>query len=184
MDKKKNDLLSNQQQLNDYNLLEETKKLRTAKSTVFVSKKNQYEDAQSTAVVFSIFGIVGDLFALLGLLDIYTLPFMATTYSQCSMMLLFTIFLIIGIVSWRKSKRLKEMIGTEEENDQAISSWLKETYTLEDLSSLCDENVADEINFLNQLDFLKNEAKKQFHDCPEDQIEHIAEDFLNELLDN
>ena len=48
----------------DYQLLEETKKLRTAKSTLYVSKKDRWEDASSTAYIFSLFGIIGDILEL------------------------------------------------------------------------------------------------------------------------
>ena len=38
---------------NNYELLEETKKLRTAKSTLYVPKKDRYEDSKSTAIISS-----------------------------------------------------------------------------------------------------------------------------------
>ena len=66
----------------DYQLLEETKKLRTAKSTLYVSKKDRWEDASSTAYIFSLFGIIGDILTILSLLGIISLPFASSLYPR------------------------------------------------------------------------------------------------------
>ena len=101
MNKKQTGTTSSNEQ--DYQLLEETKKLRTAKSTLYVSKKNRWEDASSTAYIFVLFGCIGDIIIVLSMLGILSLPIASTRFNQIIMLLLFTVFLMIGISSWKKA---------------------------------------------------------------------------------
>ena len=91
----------------DYELLEETKKLRTAKSTLYVPKKDRYEDASSSAFIFTIFGVVGDVVVILTILGILHLPIANNIISQIAMIGLFSFFLFVGITSWKKARFLK-----------------------------------------------------------------------------
>lgn len=173
----------NDNSLEDYKLLQETKNLRTAKSTLYVSKKTQYEDAGSSAIVLVVMGGIGFLLAILSLLHIISIPFMSTTYSQVTMLIMFTIFLALGVHSWIKAKKVQSLISDEEEASDNISTWLKENITLEKLDELEDSSVSSEINYLAKLDYLNQVAKQQFPTCSEEQIEFLVDEFLNSFFE-
>lgn len=174
---------SDDNSLEDYKLLQETKNLRTAKSTVYVSKKTQYEDAGSSALVLGVMGGIGFLLALLSLLKIISIPFMSTTYSQVTMLILFTIFLVLGFHSWTKAKSVQSLISDEEAASDNISTWLKENVTSEKLEELEDSSVSSEINYLTKLDYLNQVVQQQFPSCNQEQIEFLVDEFLNSFFE-
>lgn len=165
----------------DYQLLEETKKLRTGKSTLYVPKKNKYEDLESTAVIFSIFGIAGDALVLLTALEIVNIPFFRGLSSQISMSVLFTVFLYIGIHSWFKAKKLKPQISTEEDTTTQINAWMKENFTKELLASVEDADSPEEINILTKLSYMHDLVSEEFPDADSDYLDLLIDDFYNDL---
>ena len=165
-------------------LLEETKKLRTAKSTLYIKKKDRYEDLGSSAVIFIGFGIVGDLLALFALLDIITFPFVSSLYSQIVMLILFTIFLIVGITSWKKAKKLKSEIDSEEDITTKINAWMIKHITKDNLDAIHDEEVSAEINVLNDLNYIKEITLEEFPDIEPDYIELLAEEHYNNIYES
>lgn len=167
--------------LNDLELLEETKKLRTAKSTLYIKKKDRYEDLGSSAVIFIGFGFAGDLLALLSMLGIISFPLASTLYSQIVMLILFTIFLIVGITSWKKAKKLKTEIDTEEDVTTKINAWMIKHITKDTLDAIHDDEVSEEINVLNDLNYIKEITLEEFPDIEPDYIELLAEDHYNNI---
>lgn len=180
---KTNEQIIAEKTLNEHELLEETKKLRTAKSTVYVKKKDKYEDLGSSAVIFISFGFLGDLLSILSMLGILSFPFANTLYSQIVMLILFTAFLIIGITSWKKAKQLKTEIDDEENITVKITAWMMKNITTGKLDSIHDSNVADEINVLNKLGYIKELTMEEFPDIEPDYIELLAEDHFNSLYE-
>lgn len=177
------DNLDSQKNWKDYELLEETKKLRTAKSTLYVPKKDRYEDANSSAFIFTLFGVVGDVVVILTMLGILNLPIANNIISQIAMIGLFTFFLFVGITSWKKAQSLKNELEDEENDTNAINTWLEEHLTLDALSSIKDPSQAEEINYLHQLDYIKEQLNEQFPNLNEEYLELLADNHLSKLYD-
>lgn len=170
--------------LEDYQLLEETQKLRTAKSSIYVKKEERYQDLGSTAIVFLGFGLVGDILVILNLLGFQIIPWLAgNIVSNIILLVMFTGFFIIGITSWRKAKKLKAEIGTEENITEKINSWMAEHITKAVLDKVQDASLADEINFLNKLDYMKELVSSEFSDVEIEYIEMLTEEFYNKNFD-
>ncbi|MDE7426032.1 MAG: hypothetical protein K2N51_20435 [Lachnospiraceae bacterium] len=165
----------------DYQLLEETKKLRTGKSTLYVPKKDRYEDLESSAVIFTCFGIIGDVLVLLTALDIINIPFFSGLSSQITMAFVFTAFLIIGIHSWFKAKTLKPQISTEEDTTSQINTWMKEHITKEILSSVEDSSSPEEVNILSKLSYMHDLVSGQFPEADSDYLDLLIDNFYNDL---
>ena len=182
MNKKQTGTTSSNEQ--DYQLLEETKKLRTAKSTLYVSKKNRWEDASSTAYIFVLFGCIGDIIIVLSMLGILSLPIASTRFNQIIMLLLFTVFLMIGISSWKKAIILKSKIGEEEDTTKQINAWLEENMTKTTLDTISDTSVPEEIDYLNKLNYLKENLQQQFPDADIDYLDALADTYLTNMLDS
>lgn len=169
--------------LKNYELLEETKKLRTAKSTLYVPKKERYEDAKSTAVVFCIFGVLGDVVATLSALDILHLPIANNIVSQVAMIALFTFFLWIGVSSAFKAQKLQSELGTEECDTNTINAWLNEHITKELLDELCNNSQSEEINYLHKLEYIKEQLTNTFPDADDEFLDLLSDEFLTKQYD-
>lgn len=178
---KENYTEQNEQAAKDYELLQETKKLRTAKSTLYVPKKDKYEDLNSSAIIFCIFGIVGDLVLILSMLDIISLPFVLSTFSQSTMFLMFTLFLCMGISSGTKASKIKAQISQEETDTDTINQWLTENITPDKLQQLEDSSVVDEINYLNKLNYIKEQVLEHFPEMDDNYVDLLADEYLNKL---
>lgn len=164
---------------NNYELLEETKKLRTAKSTLYVPKKDRYEDANSTAIIFCMFGVLGDIVAILSALNILHLPIANNIVSQIAMIALFTFFLWIGISSALKAKKLKSELGKEEDDTNTINAWLEEHISQEMLDELCDSSQADEINYLHKLEYVKEQLTTAFPNTEDEYLDLLTDQFVS-----
>lgn len=163
----------------NYELLEETKKLRTAKSTLYVPKKDRYEDANSTAIIFCIFGVLGDIVAVLSALGILHLPIANNIVSQIAMIALFTFFLWIGISSALKAKKLKSELDEEEDDTNTINTWLEEHISQEMLDGLCDQSQADEINYLHKLEYVKEQLTTEFPDADDEYLDLLTDQYVS-----
>lgn len=172
---------SNAKEWEEYQLLEETKKLRTGKSTLYVPKKDKYEDFESSAVIFTAFGIIGDILVVLTALNIVNIPFFKGISSQIIMTIMFTVFLIIGISSWVKAKKIKSEIGAEEDTTNQINAWMKEHITKALLASVESASVAEEINILNKLNYMHELVSEQFPDADTDYLDLLIDNFYNDL---
>ncbi|MBQ3599851.1 MAG: hypothetical protein II992_01440 [Lachnospiraceae bacterium] len=168
-----------QDELSDFELLEKTKALRNAKSTIYVPKKERYEDLGSSAIIFTGFGAVGDMLVILSVLDIISIPFLSQVTSQITFFVMCTIFLIIGIQSWYKAKKLKYELGEEEDITDQINNWMKENITSQLLSTVEDKSVSSEINDLNKLNYISELTLSNFPDVEADYIDLLSEKFYN-----
>lgn len=174
---------SDQKDWEDYQLLEETKKLRNAKSTLYVSKKDKYEDYESSAVIFTFFGLIGDILVVLSFFNIINIPFFSGISSQIMMSVMFTAFFVIGIFSRIKAKKIKQEIGTEENSTEAINNWLQEECTKEILDALDDANIADEINILNKLNYMHELALNNYPNEDPDYLDMLIDKHYSNLYE-
>ena len=72
----------------------------------------------------------------------------------------------------------------DEENDtNTINTWLEENLTLDALSALKDPSQAEEINYLHQLDYIKEQLNEQFSNLDEEYLELLADNHLSKLYD-
>lgn len=90
-----------------------------------------------------------------------------------------TIFLIIGIQSWYKAKKLKYELDEEEDITSKINNWMQENITSQLLSTVEDKNVSSEINDLNKLNYISELTLSNFPDIEPDYIDLLAEKFYN-----
>ncbi len=168
----------------NYELLEETKKLRTAKSTLYVPKKDRYEDSKSTAIIFCIFGVLGDVVAILSALDILHLPIANNIVSQVAMIALFTFFLWIGISSGIKAQKLKSELGEEEDDTNTINTWLEEHITKEMLDEICDQSQGEEINYLHKLEYVKEQLTTEFPEADDEYLDLLTDQFVSKQYES
>lgn len=157
---------------------EEIDRLRDTASTVYVKKADKYEDLRSTAVCFSVLGLLGLIFCILNLAGVLT--FYNSPIQLAAMLLVFCIFLIIGIRSYIRSREVKGQIHGEEEMTKTINTWLKEHVTESYLKQLSDPELSDEINYMQQTDQIRETLLKEFPGTEDSYLDRLIDEFFNQ----
>lgn len=154
--------------------------LRTETSTVYVNKRDKYTDLKFTAYSFISFSILGYLFVIAnaaGILSIFS------TFSTAILAIVFTIFLGIGISSFRKAGTIKGLVSEEERVVEKVKEYIEEHFTDEYLASLGDEELSEEEEFLHVSEQLKAEIAQQFPLFNKGYIEQLVDDKYGEFCD-
>ena len=162
------------------NAQKEADQFRNAASTVYVKKAEKYEDLHSTAICFTILGILGILFCVLnltGILSLYQNPIQLT-----AMLVIFVIFTIVGVSSHLRSKEIKGQISEEESLTKEINQWMEKKVTQELLDSLSDPAISKEANFFKQSEAIKKMIQKEFHIENDSYLDAIIDEFFNQRL--
>ena len=164
-----------------YEMQSELEKLRNAKSSVYVKKADRYEDVGSSAIIFLGFGLVGFLVVLLNVLHILNLPFfdIVSDVSKYSLLIIFAVFFVIGVFSWKKAKQLKSQISDEENITEKINQWMEKKFTKEFLEQHTDASLSNEINFLNQVGEMKQLLILAFPDVESNYLDMLIEEYYN-----
>lgn len=159
------------------NAHQEASQLRNAASTVYVKKADKYEDLHSTAVCFTILGILGLIFSILnltGILKIYNSP-----VQLIAMFIIFAIFTAIGISSYSRSKEVKGQISEEETLTKEINAWMEKTVTQDFLDSISDASASREADFLQQSEYIKEMIRKEYPSAEDSYLDTLIDEFFN-----
>lgn len=118
--------------------------LRTESSSVYVKKKDKYTDLKFSGISFLVFAILG-----FGLLAANYLEYvnMFNSFSSLIMAAVFTIFVIVGITSLLRAKKMKGMVSQEEKVSDDVLVWIEENITDEWIDTLVDKEQSDEDNY-------------------------------------
>ena len=162
------------------NAQKEADQFRNAASTVYVKKADKYEDLHSTAVCFTVLGLLGVIFCILnltGIVSLYQNPIQLT-----AMLVIFAIFTAVGISSYLRSKEVKEQISEEENLTDNIKEWMEKNITKELLDRLSDASISEEANFLQQSEQIKEMIQKEFQVNDDSYLDAIIDEFFNEYF--
>lgn len=154
--------------------------LRTETSTVYVNKRDKYTDLKFTAYSFIAFSILGYLFVIAnaaGIISIFS------TFSTAILAIVFTIFLGIGISSFRKAGTIKGLVSEEERVVEKVKEYIEEHFTDEYLASLGDEELSEEEEFLHVTEQLKAEIAEQFPLFNKGYIDQLVDDKYGDFCD-
>lgn len=157
--------------------------LRTAKSSVYVKKADQFKDLRSTGYIFLAVGIGGLIVLLLNILGVFS--FYQGYFAWTVMGVLFTVFLFVGFGTLQHSKQVKGQIDEENTLTDAINTWLEKTITQEVINSVIDPNEADEINYFKQTEYIKKGILDEFDKNLDDSyVDLLVEEFYNSHFTN
>lgn len=155
--------------------------LRTETSTVYVNKKDKYTDLKFTGYSFIAFSIIGYLFILANAAGIFTI---FNKFSMAVLAAAFTVFLGIGISSFRKAGKIKGLVSEEEIVVQKVQAYIKEHFTDEYLASLGDDSLSEEEDFFRVTELLKTELSGQFPLFSKGYIDQLVDERYGEFCDS
>ncbi|MDY3909176.1 MAG: hypothetical protein SOZ48_05530 [Eubacterium sp.] len=150
--------------------------LRTESSTVYVKKKDKYNDLKFSGISFIVFGILGGgllIANVIGLINIFN------QFSSFIMALVFIIFIGIGISSLIRAGKLKSIVSEEEKVTNEVLDWMEENITDEHIASLIDENLSEEDNYFQVHGILCEELSGQFAFLNKGYVEQLMDDRYN-----
>lgn len=152
-----------------------------AKGESYVSKAEKSADYRSSAVTFTLFGVVGLIVMGLHWAGAFTF---FSTLSAVIITALFAGCLIIGIDSFRRAGKAKKEAAQEERFIAELTGWLEKNLTLEMLTAADQEDCSKEVNFLNEMNELKQIIQKQFGELDAAFLEQFTEEYYNDHFEN
>ncbi len=155
--------------------------LRTESSTVYVNKRDKYTDLKFTAYSFIAFSILGYLFVIANAAGVFSI---FSTFSTAILAIVFTVFLGIGISSFRKAGTIKGLVSEEELVVEKVKEYIEEHFTDEYLASLGDDELSEEEEFLHVTEQLKAEIAQQFPLFNKGYIDQLVDDKYGEFCDS
>ena len=155
--------------------------LRTESSTVYVNKRDKYTDLKFTAYSFIAFSILGYLFVIANAAGVFSI---FSTFSTAILAIVFTVFLGIGISSFRKAGTIKGLVSEEELVVEKVKEYIEEHFTDEYLASLGDDELSEEEEFLHVTEQLKAEIDQQFPLFNKGYIDQLVDDKYGEFCDS
>lgn len=160
---------------------------------LYVDANTKLEDARSTASAFTIVGVIG-IIALI-LLDTGALPIQLATPSQVMvnvvMGVLFLIFLMVGIRSMFSIRKLTESVDEEQNREQEILSWFRDSYrsvsqatnpipkTANDTESSGDSEQSE--LYFSRYEQMSSHLLTQYPDLQEEYVDHLVELLYEEF---
>lgn len=153
-----------------------------AVASVYVKKEEKYKDFSSTAWTFLIVGIAGLVFTLLNILGYFSIFGNPVSYTVA--LILFLGCLLVSKSSFQSAKTAKNQIAEENRFTKELKEWMEGHIRESDLLALQDEEVSEEINFLNQIAWIKKTITDQFGPIDEAFLDEITEEFYNKHFDH
>lgn len=155
-------------------------------STTFVSAKEKYENRRSSAYSMLIVGIGGMIFMLLQIAGIVNLNMTGATkwLSSITMVVIFTIFIIIGVVTLHNSNKLKEQMSKEDNLVDKINFFFENEIDGTEIDSKCNftEDINDELKYFERFKVMKELISEKYPECEESLMEELIEAHYSKLF--
>lgn len=150
----------------------------------YISAAAKYEDYRSSGYTFTILGGIGVGVALLNFMDVISL--FGGGFSSGVLLLIFAIFLGLGLFSFSKANSFKNAADVENRLIVEVKEWMNQNITNEVLASLTEEgDVVEgkrtaELLYLDKVDQLVGMVKTTFPYLHDTLAEQLVEEFCNQ----
>lgn len=146
------------------------------------------EDYKSGSLVLIFVGIIGAIALVLINLGIIPLALYGVTkiLIDVVMGILFLIFIIVGVMSYRSYLNLKDVAGLEDELENNIRTWLDTSVNMNDLTEgeSEDSETPSELLYLTRCERLKKQIIDNFPDADIAFVDHIVEEVYDSLFED
>ena len=150
-------------------------------SATYVMKADRYKDYNATVWVFLLTGIAGIVFVALNVIGVLTL--LSGLFPNIIMGTLFVVFVYIGLSSNQKAKSIKLELEDEKKLTDSINHWLEDNVTEEFVTSLHDDTMSEELNYLKITDEIKSKLNEHFGKQNDSYLEQLIEEYYNTNID-
>ncbi|MGB4661141.1 MAG: hypothetical protein WBI07_18360 [Mobilitalea sp.] len=150
-------------------------------SHAYVMKSDQYKDLTGTVWVFLMFGIVGLIVVILNIIGILNL--FQGIIPNAVMGILFLLFLYIALSTAQRAKKVQSEIEAENQLTEEINQWLTVNVTEDFLSSISNDNLTSEMNYLKAVDNIKEMLLKEFGPQNLAYLDRLIEEYYTNTFD-
>lgn len=150
--------------------------LRTEQSSVYVKKKDKYDDLLFSGLSFIIFSVIGGVVLLLNQIGIFSF---FNLYSTVVMGVVFIIFLGIGITSLVRARKTKALVTQEHELSDEVITWIEENITNDLISSYYNPEDSEENNYFTVHSRLCDIVSENFPFFPKEYIDELMDERYN-----
>lgn len=135
----------------------------------------KYKDIKFSGLTFILFGVLGAVYLVLSKCKV--IPISYNIFIFCVLAVLFAGFIISGIVSFVKARKLKYQIPEEEKRIQEIDNWMEENVTRELLDGWKDDTVSEMENDLFMTAHISRFLAKEYPEEDSAFLEYMADTF-------
>ena len=152
----------------------------------YVKKSDKYEDVRSSAFTMLIVGMLGIIFVVLTITQVIKIPFNPTTawLFYGIMGIVFVAFVVGGLVSFSRAKKLQAEAEIEDAKIDEINAWAKENLSQTTVDSGLDLNESVEILYFSRSEKIINTLMLQFEDVDEGLIDLLTESIYTKIYED
>ncbi|MDO4317065.1 MAG: hypothetical protein Q4C48_02550 [Lachnospiraceae bacterium] len=143
----------------------------------YESMKHKAEDTYGSAVTLILFGALGIVYMFLNIAGI--LSHFERGFSQCLLLIFFSVLLGAGIYTWRQYQTYKSKADEEEKLRERLNLWMKETFTPEAFAALNEDGLSPEEIVIVRLDWMAKSILAAYPELSENAAYQYADDFYN-----
>jgi len=149
---------------------------------VYIMKEDQYKDLAGTVGIFLFFGVVGLVFVILNMVG--TLRIFNGWIPLTVMGALFLGFIYVALTTSQKAKKVQSEIDIENKLTAEINAWFDVNITESFISSLRNENMSAELNYMKMTDTVKEMLIKEFGSQNLAYLDRLIEEYYTNTFEN
>lgn len=155
-------------------------------SKAYVSAEDKYNDVKSSASSLLIVGSIGIIVLALELLGVFSFPMIGVsrTLFFVTMTFIFVVFIILGIVSYRKAKTISGNIEKEENLEEKIVDYITDELDLLPIEDSFEESTPNEVKCIARSEFITSKVLEKFPEASNAFVEHIVEGLYEDLYES
>ncbi len=147
-------------------------------SSIFVSANEKYKDLSSSASSLILVGIIGYIVLILHKFGLFTVDMTKTAYTLFfgSMVIIFAIFIAMGIYTLSKAKKVKSSISKEETLISDINTFILNNIDIEESNESCTDDITEEEKYIIRLEYIKGKLFENFENLDEALADKLIEE--------
>ena len=145
----------------------------------FINAKERYDDMMSSASSLIVVGLLGFVFVALVYFKIIRLEMDVLFYILSLFM--FSAFIITGIFSFLKARKIKSLISTEESLSEQIKDFLLKEYNPSVPENFNEANISEEEKYFTRTEYMKKMVLEHFENPDELLVDGMIEEVYNDI---
>ncbi len=156
-------------------------------SATYVSAKDKYEEAQSSAFSMIFVGAIGMAFMILKFNGISFISFsgLSDILFNVTMTTVFGLFLIVGFLTYQSARRIKAKIIVEESLIDDLKVFFDEKITAEAIDNECNfTDETEEIKYFTRQECIKEKIYNEFEINDDSLVEQMIDEYYPLIFNN
>ncbi len=147
-------------------------------SKEYVKKEDAYKDTLFSGWAFLVFGAAGLLYLAACETGVLSIRYNRVTFF--CFLLVFALFIAVGILSLIKSARIRPLISLEKEKTERIREWMEQDLTEEVVAGWKDDKVSQAENDLLLMAHIRAALIRQYPEEEASYLEMLSEEYYDE----